>query len=140
VNIAQVRRYALSLAEVTEAPHHHFSSFRVGGKIFVTVPPEETYIHVFVTEEQREMALALEPNCLEKLLWGGKVVGLRVNLDQAPLAVVKRLVAQAWLHKAPKKSNSAPPANSRRISPVMPLPARMAAPRIQRVVHHHAVR
>ena len=102
MNLAQVRRHALSLAEVTEEPHHHFSSFRVGGKIFVTVPPEETHIHVFVTEEQRELALSLESDGLEKLLWGGKVVGLRVDLAKAPAAVVKRLVSQAWAHKAPK--------------------------------------
>ncbi len=102
MNMAQVRRYALSLTEVTEEPHHHFSSFRVGGKIFVTVPPEETHIHVFVSEDQRELALSLEPGCLEKLLWGGKVVGLRVDLATAPAAVVKRLLSQAWAHKAPK--------------------------------------
>jgi negative regulator of genetic competence, sporulation and motility len=56
-----VRRYALSLAEVTEAPHHEYSSFRVRGKIFVTVPPKEDAIHVFVEEEDREQALALYP-------------------------------------------------------------------------------
>lgn len=102
MNIAQVRRYAMSLAQVTEQPHHHFSSFRVGGKIFVTVPPEETHIHVFVTEEQREVALSLDPECIQKLLWGGKVVGLRVDLGRAPAGVVKRLVSQAWALKAPK--------------------------------------
>ena len=102
MNIAQVRRHAMSLAEVTEEPHHHFSSFRVAGKIFVTVLPEETYIHIFVSEEQRELALSLEPECMEKLLWGGKVVGLRVDLAKAPAAVVKRLMSQAWAHKAPK--------------------------------------
>lgn len=106
MNITQVRRYAMSLVEVTEAPHHHFSSFRVRGKIFVTVPPEETHIHVFVSEEQREVALSLEPDCLEKLLWGGKVVGLRVDLAKArsrtQVAMVKRLVSQAWACKAPK--------------------------------------
>jgi hypothetical protein len=102
MNIAQVRRHALSLAEVTEAPHHHFSSFRVGGKIFVTVPPEGTHIHIFVSEEQRELALSLEPECLEKLLWGGKVVGLRVDLAKVPVTVAKRLLQQAWAYKAPK--------------------------------------
>jgi hypothetical protein len=102
MNIAQVRRHAMSLAEVTEEPHHHFSSFRVAGKIFVTVPPEETHVHIFVSEEQRELALSLEPECMEKLLWGGKVVGLRVDLASAPAAVVKRLVSQAWGYKAPK--------------------------------------
>jgi hypothetical protein len=102
MNIAQVRRYALSLPEVTEEPHHHFSSFRVGGKIFVTVPPGEEYIHVFVAEQQRELALKLEPEYMEKLLWGGKVVGLRVALATARLAVVKPLISQAWSNKAPK--------------------------------------
>lgn len=102
MNIAQVRRHVLSLPEVTEEPHHHFSSFRVGGKIFVTVPPDQEVIHVFLSEQQRELALKLEPEYLEKLFWGGKVVGLRVVLAMAQLAMVKRLVSQAWSHKAPK--------------------------------------
>jgi len=102
MNIDPVRRHALSLPEVTEEPHHHFSSFRVGGKIFVTVPPDEKYVHLFVTEEQREIALSLDPEFLEKLQWGGKVVGLRVALPNAKPAVVKRLISQAWAYKAPK--------------------------------------
>ena len=72
-----VRRYALSLDAVTEEPHHHFSSFRVRGKIFVTMPPGEQFIHVFLAEDDREPALAMYPTFIEKLLWGGKVVGLR---------------------------------------------------------------
>ncbi len=104
----------MSLAEVTEEPHHHFSSFRVGGKIFVTVPPGETHIHVFVTEDQRELALVLEPEGLEKLLWGGKVVGLRVDLASAQAAVVKRLVSQAWAYKSPKATRAGGGAGSGR--------------------------
>ncbi len=102
MNLDQVRRYALSLPETAEAPHHESSSFRVRGKIFVTVPPPGDVIHVFVTEEQRELALALEPEFLEKLLWGGKVRGLRVKLAQPKPAVVFRLIEQAWAAKAPK--------------------------------------
>ncbi len=103
MKVAEVRRHALSLPEVTEAPHFQYSSFRVRGKIFVTVPPEEEHIHVFVPELEREVALALEPESLEKLLWGGKVVGLRVHLRKAKPAHVNRLVSQAWASKAPKK-------------------------------------
>lgn len=101
MNIAQVRQYALSLPQVTEQPHHHFSSFRVGGKIFVTVPPDGLAIHVFVNEQQRETALALHPAFAEKLLWGGKVVGLRVTLPKAKPAVVRQWVLLAWQLKAP---------------------------------------
>src|SRR6478672_5062537 len=48
MKIAAVREFALGLPEATEEPHFDFASFRVRGKIFVTVPPDETHIHVFV--------------------------------------------------------------------------------------------
>jgi hypothetical protein len=102
VKIEQVRRFALSLPEATEAPHHNYGSFRVGGKIFVTVPPDQEYIHVFVEEQEREVALALEPGFLEKLLWGKKVVGLRVALAGAKPPMVNSLIRKAWACKAPK--------------------------------------
>jgi hypothetical protein len=102
VKLAAVRVLALSLPEVTEEPHHQFDSFRVRGKIFITVPPDQQHVHVFVSEEHREQALALYPEFAEKLLWGGKVVGVRVSLTQAQASAVKSLVLQAWEHKAPK--------------------------------------
>lgn len=103
MKIAQVRSYALSLPEVTEEPHFHYASFRVKCKIFVTVPPGETYIHVFVTDDEREIALTLYPEFVEKLLWGGTVVGVRVALAKAKADVVNQLVKQAWVRKAPKR-------------------------------------
>jgi hypothetical protein len=102
VKFSTVRKYAMALPEVTEEPHHHFGSFRVRGKIFVTVPPDQEHVHVFVSEQQREQALALYPEFAEKLLWGGKVVGIRVSLATASVATVKLLVRQAWESKAPK--------------------------------------
>jgi len=102
MKVSQVRRHALSLPAVTEEPHFNYSSFRVRGKIFVTVPPDEEHLHVFVSEEQREPALAVYPEFLEKLTWGAKVVGLRVTLAGAQSGVVNRLVSAAWESKAPK--------------------------------------
>jgi hypothetical protein len=101
VKLTEVRRFALGLAEVTEEPHHDYSSFRVRGKIFVTVPPTEERIHVFVDESAREQAIGMYPAWAEKLLWGGKVVGLKVSLASAPPAAVQELVSAAWLFKAP---------------------------------------
>ena len=106
MTFAQVRRHAMSLPGVTEEPHFTYSSFRVGGKIFVTAPPEKTHVHIFVPEPVREEALALHPEFLEKLTWGGKAVGLRANLDTASPAVIKRLVIEAWASKAPKRRSS----------------------------------
>ena len=103
MRIATVRTHALSLEDVTEQPHHEYSSFRVRGKIFVTVPPKEDVIHVFVDEEDRERALAMYPEWAEKLLWGGKARGLRIALAAAPAAAVKALVLQAYGARAPGK-------------------------------------
>lgn len=96
MKLASLRKHALSLQAVTEEPHHHYSSFRVRGKIFVTIPPDESFIHVFVDEEDRQRALALHPESIEKLFWGTKAVGLRVALDTTPPAVIRSLVTTAY--------------------------------------------
>jgi len=103
MKVEAVRKHALSLSDVTEEPHHEYSSFRVHGKIFVTVPPQEDAIHVFLAEEDRERALALYPDWAEKLLWGGKVRGLRIMLGQAEAAAVKALVSKAYDARSTKR-------------------------------------
>jgi hypothetical protein len=102
MKLAQARRFAMSLPDVTEEPHFNYASFRVRGKIFATAPPGDEYLHVFVTDEQRELALAIDPGFIEKLLWGGRVVGLRVTLANAKPKAVTTLLTQAWTRKAPK--------------------------------------
>ncbi|MED5622109.1 MmcQ/YjbR family DNA-binding protein [Ideonella sp. BN130291] len=101
--LARLRRFALALPEVTEEPHFDYASWRVRGKIFVTVPPDGQHMHVFAAEPHREPALAMHPHFLEKLTWGSKVVGLRVDLRQADPSVVEPLVLHAWEAKAPKR-------------------------------------
>jgi hypothetical protein len=107
MTLAQIRKHALSLSGATEEPHFDRTSFRVNGKIFVTAKPLEPYIHVFVPEDLREPALAMHPEFLSKLLWGGKAVGLRVELPKADPSVVRDLVAGAWQLKAAKTRSPA---------------------------------
>lgn len=113
MKINSVRKHAMSLAAVTEEPHHHYSSFRVRGKIFITIPPAEDVIHVFVGEEDREPVMALYPDFIERLLWGGKVVGLRVALSSAKPAVVKSLVIKAYETRVHKDAAPKVPRTSR---------------------------
>ena len=103
MTLAQIRKHALSLAGVTEEPHFDRTSFRVSGKIFVTAKPPEPYINVFVPEELREPALEMYPAFLSKLFWGGKVVGVRIELPKADPRVVRELAAGAWQSRASKK-------------------------------------
>jgi YjbR len=97
-----IRKFALTLEAVTEEPHHNFSSFRVRGKIFVTIPPDGEHLHIFVDEQARELALAMYSEFVEKLLWGGKVVGIRVDLAQAKPSVVTSLVESAYNFRVSK--------------------------------------
>jgi hypothetical protein len=106
LRVATIRKHALSLPEVTEQPHFDYTSFRVRGKIFATVPPDEEHVHVFVAEAHRKPFLAMYPQYIVELTWGKKVVGLRVALADAEPAVVKQLVSFAWQNKAPQSLRS----------------------------------
>jgi len=108
MKLADARRHALALPDAAEAPHFEYTSFRVRGKIFATAPPDGRHLHVFVGDEERERALELHPEFVEKLWWGKRVVGLRVTLAKAEAPVVKALLRQAWLRKAPKKLTVTP--------------------------------
>jgi hypothetical protein len=102
MKLAAVRRLALALAEATEEPHFHLSSFRVKGKIFATVAPDGSYMNVFVDAEQRELMVTVDPQAYESLPWG-KMAYLHVHLAVAKAKDVKTLLRAAWERKAPKK-------------------------------------
>jgi len=110
MKLTDVRRLAMQLPEVTEEPHFRSTSYRVRGRILATVPPEGERLHVFVSEIERERALALEPAFVAKLFWGGKVWGVRIKLDRAKPQFVADLLYTAWREKAPKSLQSLPPA------------------------------
>lgn len=103
MTVSEVRRLALALPGAAEAPHFDFASFRVSGKIYATMPPDEQHLHVFVDEPCRETMVALHPAWCEPLLWGGKVMGVRLALKRAKAADVKTMLENAWRRKAPKR-------------------------------------
>ena len=100
VKLEDVRKVALALPDTTEEPHHHFGSFRVRGKIFVTIPPGGALLHIFLPADQRELALAMDPEFLEPVRWGSKVLGVRARLPLARKATVLDLVRQAYAFKS----------------------------------------
>ena len=107
MKLATARRFALSLPDTAEAPHFDYGSFRVAGRIFATFPPTGTHLHVFVDDDTREQALELHSEYVEKLWWGKKVLGVRVTLEAADAAVVKRLLRSAWERKSAKPRRKA---------------------------------
>ena len=102
MQLAEARKYALSLPEANEEPHHQYNSFRVRGKIFVTVPPGNEHLHVFVDEQRRQLAISMFPEAYEELWWGKKAVGIKVLLSAAESSDVEDMIYCAWQRKAPK--------------------------------------
>ena len=101
-DLAEARRLALALPDVTEEPHFDMASFRVRGKIFVTVPPGGTRLHVFVNPLEVDAYVAAEPAAFEPLRWGQRIRGLRVNLAATPAASLAEVIEESWRRKAPK--------------------------------------
>ena len=103
MKLLQARKFALSLPEATEEPHFAYTSFRVRGKVFATVPPDGVVMHIFVDDDQRAPLIASHPDVFSALHWGAKVVGIKVLLAQANADTVNRLLTQSWMRKAPKR-------------------------------------
>lgn len=101
-DLAEARRFALSLPSATEEAHFDMSSFRVSGKIFATVTPDEQWLHVFVPEPEIAFYVAEDPAAFEPLLWGKKIRGVRILLEAAPQDRVHELLTESWRRKAPK--------------------------------------
>jgi hypothetical protein len=104
MDVDAVRQFALSLPNATEEPHFHFTSFRINGKIFATMPPSNDLLHVFAPEEDREAAIAAYPKVCETLHWGKRVVGVKIDLGQANRSLVEDLLRAAYDSKSNKKT------------------------------------
>jgi predicted DNA-binding protein (MmcQ/YjbR family) len=103
MKVDAVRQFALSLPSATEEPHFHFTSFRINGKIFATMPPGNNLLHVFAPEEDREVAIAMYPEVCETLHWGKRVVGVKIHLGNADRELVEDLLRAAYGSKSQTK-------------------------------------
>lgn len=98
--LAQARRLTLSQPEATEGDHHGFPSFRVGGRIFATVP-DPAHLHVMLPPDHVAMAVGAAPRACEELWWGKRLAGVRVTIAGIPKDLLATLLAEAWRLKAP---------------------------------------
>ena len=79
------------------------SSFRVRGKIFATIPPDDEHLHVFVDEGEVRAAVAEDPAAFEPLLWGQRLRGLRIGIAAAPNQRIAELLEESWRRRAPAR-------------------------------------
>ncbi len=100
VDLNELRYLALSFPDTTEEEHHDRPSFRVGGKIFATLPDDE-HINVMLDAEAAHIATVITPDACEKLLWGERLAGITVKLAAAELDMLAAVLTAAWRRKAP---------------------------------------
>jgi len=104
------RSLALSFPESLEAAHMGHPDFRVGGKIFATLGPDEDWGMVKLTAGQQKSFVGLQPNAFKPAAgaWGRRGCTI-VTLRRAKKSLVKEAMELAW-------NNVAPPAIAQRLN------------------------
>ena len=100
----EFRELALSFPEVEERSHMGHPDFRVGGKIFATIAPDEERGMVKLTPEQQALLTRTEPSAFEPAsgAWG-RNGSTMVTFAKADETTVRQALSAAWKNTAPKK-------------------------------------
>ena len=98
------RALALRFPESEEREHMGHPDFRVGGKIFATLGPDEKWGMVKLTPDQQESLVRAEPDVFQPAAgaWGRRGCTI-VRLQAAREIAVERALAAAWRNTAPKR-------------------------------------
>jgi hypothetical protein len=98
------RALALSLPQAEEREHMGHPDFRVGGKIFATLGPDEAWGMVKLTPDQQSTFVRTESDVFQPIkgAWGRRGC-TRVELAAATEPSVRQALSLAWRNTAPKK-------------------------------------
>jgi len=100
---AQFRTLALSLPEASEGAHMGHPDFRVCGKIFATIWPDDAWGMVKLTPQQQTVFTRAQPDVFQPVngAWGKRGC-TRVCLRKANKATAREALTEAWRNTAPK--------------------------------------
>lgn len=103
MNSNTFRRIALSMPGSAEGSHMEHADFRVGGKIFASLWPDDEWGMVKLTPDLQEEFVEERPEVFSPVAGGwGRQGCTRVRLDAADAAAVRRAMLAAWRLRAPK--------------------------------------
>ena len=94
---AEFRKLALALPAAAEASHMQHPDFRVGGKIFATLGPDESWGMVKLTPDEQAEFIAAQPAAFAPAsgAWGRRGCTI-VQLAAAKKSLVKEALRLAW--------------------------------------------
>src|SRR5579862_8613459 len=93
----EFRDLALSLPEASEAAHMGHPDFRVGGKIFATLGPNEAWGMAKLTPKQQALFVRTEPDVFQPVngAWGLRGC-THIRLEAATEPAVRQALVAAW--------------------------------------------
>jgi hypothetical protein len=98
------RKFALEMPEAVEGSHMGHADFRVGGKVFASLGPDEAWAMVKLGPDDQADLVEDETGPYKPAAgaWGagGSTI---ITLRQASETKVRRAVAAAWRNVAPKR-------------------------------------
>lgn len=99
----EYRKMTLGFPESSEDSHMDHPDFRVKGKIFATLGPDEDWGALKLTPEQQEFLIRAEPAAFKPAngAWGKRGYTI-VTLIEAKEDDVRHALTQAWRNTAPK--------------------------------------
>jgi hypothetical protein len=104
VTADEFRSLALGLPEASEGAHMGHPDFRVRGKIFATLGPDEDWGMVKLTADQQAWFVRTEPDVFKHFsgAWGRRGC-TKVCLETAQELTVRQTLIAAWRNTAPKR-------------------------------------
>ena len=100
---AEFRSLALDLPEAVESAHMDHPDFRVGGKVFATLGPDEVWGMVKLSPQEQRRLMRAEPRVFSPAAgaWGRGGATI-VQLEHAGADTVRGALELAWRNRAPK--------------------------------------
>ncbi len=100
----EFRSIALSFPETSEQEHMGHPDFRVRGKIFATLGPDEDWGMVKLTADLQVSLIRAQPDVFEPAsgAWGRRGCTI-VRLKGAGKSTVRKALTVAWRNTAPKR-------------------------------------
>ncbi|MFJ4923813.1 MmcQ/YjbR family DNA-binding protein [Streptomyces sp. NPDC088725] len=104
IDANDVRRIALSLPETVEKEAWSMPTFRVAGKMFITVPDDETSFAVRCPRHERTELIAAEPEKFWVPAHEASSAWVRVRLAALEdLAELRDILVDSWQQAAPDR-------------------------------------
>ncbi|MEW2527823.1 MULTISPECIES: MmcQ/YjbR family DNA-binding protein [unclassified Streptomyces] len=109
VNADDVRRTALALPDTTEKIAWSMPTFRVAGKMFATLPEDETSIAVRCPKVERDELVLAEPEKFWIAEHEASFAWVRVRLAALDAPELGDILADSWRQAAPTRLLEAHP-------------------------------